>query len=144
MTNTPLYIREVRPNDVAAVKTLFVQLGYEVPESDLITRITRTSERRLVLVAAGNDRVVGLISVALDEPFVEGWGGHIEGLIVEEATRCQGIGELLIDAAEAWVLRHGCNTICVHSNVLRNRAHTFYERHGYAKVKAQYLLRKPL
>ena len=47
-------------------------------------------------------------------------------------------------AAEAWARKRGCNEMRVQSNVLRRRAHAFYERHGYAKIKSQYHLRKTL
>jgi GNAT superfamily N-acetyltransferase len=65
-------------------------------------------------------------------------------LVVDEAVRSRGAGARLLDAAEAWARERGCAEMRVQSNVVRERAHTFYERHGYATIKAQYKLLKPL
>jgi len=37
-----------------------------------------------------------------------------------------------------------CKGVSVRSNVLRERAHTFYVRHGYEHYKTQKAFRKPL
>jgi GNAT superfamily N-acetyltransferase len=69
---------------------------------------------------------------------------EINGLIVEEETRSRGIGRALLDAAEQWARNCGCVVISVHSNVNRDRAHSFYKRNGYEPYKTQELFRKRL
>jgi GNAT superfamily N-acetyltransferase len=122
------------------------QLGYDVPAPAVRERLQRLGERRDVFVATDGDgeRVVGWAGLLIDEPFVEGFGAFLEGLIVDEAARSRGIGAVLLEAVEARARERGCAGIRVQSNVLRERAHSFYERNGYVKVKAQYQLRKPL
>ncbi len=122
------------------------QLGYDVPAPAVSERLQRLGERRDVFVATDGDgeRVVGWAALLIDEPFVEGFGAFLEGLIVDEAARSRGIGAALLEAVEARARERGCAEIRVQSNVLRERAHSFYERNGYVKVKAQYRLRKPL
>jgi len=68
----------------------------------------------------------------------------ISGLIVDQQIRSRGIGKALLGAAESWARSQGCKAISVHTNVVRVRAHQFYARYGYARVKSQEYLLKPL
>jgi GNAT superfamily N-acetyltransferase len=144
MREGALEIRPARLGDVEGIATLMMQLGYEVAAGEISERLRRQEERRAVFVAARGRDVVGWVAVCTDEPFVEGFGGHLEGLIVDDAVRSRGIGAELIEAAEAWARSRGCTEMRVQSNVVRARAHAFYKRHGYATIKSQYHLRKTL
>jgi GNAT superfamily N-acetyltransferase len=130
-------VRRARPDDAEAIAALMTQLGYDVPAPAVTARLQHLGERRDVFVAIDDERVVGWAALAIDEAFVE-------GLVVDEAARSRGIGVALLEAVEARARERGCATIRVQSNVLRERAHSFYERNGYLKVKAQYQLRKAL
>jgi GNAT superfamily N-acetyltransferase len=137
-------VRPALVRDAAQIAALMLQLGYEVAAAALADRLRRRGDRREVLVATRGDRVVGWAGVSTDEPFVEGFGAHLEGLVVDEAFRSAGIGAALLEAAEAWARERGCAFMRVQSNVIRERAHEFYRRQGYGTIKAQYQLRKPL
>jgi GNAT superfamily N-acetyltransferase len=137
-------IRPARASDADRITALLTQLGYEVPAGSIKDRIDRLGERREVLVATVGEQIVGWAAVSADEPFVEGFGAHLEGLIVDEAARSLGVGARLVQAAEAWARERGCAEMRIQSNVVRERAHAFYKRHGYATIKAQYHLRKRL
>jgi GNAT superfamily N-acetyltransferase len=50
----------------------------------------------------------------------------------------------LLARAERWAREKGCRAIGLRSNVIRDRAHAFYERHGYKHVKTQKSFRKDL
>ncbi len=69
---------------------------------------------------------------------------EVNGLIVAEGQRSAGAGAKLLEAAEAWARRRGCRGMNVRSNVIRERAHKFYERQGYEHYKSQKAFRKPL
>lgn len=69
---------------------------------------------------------------------------EITGLVVDSRHRGAGAGRLLVQRVEAWARARGFAVIGVRSNVIRERAHTFYERLGYAVVKSQKVFRKPL
>ncbi len=139
-----MLIRAAKLDDVERIAALMVQLGYEVSAEHLAGRLERRGDRREVFVAIGEDDVIGWAAVCADEPFVEGYGAHLEGLVVHELTRSAGIGARLLEAAEAWARERGCTVMRVQSNVVRERAHAFYQRNGYATIKAQYHLRKLL
>jgi GNAT superfamily N-acetyltransferase len=137
-------VRRARADDAEPIAALMVQLGYDVPAPAVTARLLRLGERRDVFVATDHGRVVGWAALSIDEAFVEGFGAFLEGLVVDEAARSRGIGAALLEAVEARARERGCAEIRVQSNVLRERAHSFYERNGYRKLKAQYHLRKPL
>jgi GNAT superfamily N-acetyltransferase len=69
---------------------------------------------------------------------------EVNGLVVDEMVRGRGAGWLLLDAGEKWAKRRGCKGMSVRSNVLRERAHGFYLRHGYEHYKTQKAFRKSL
>jgi GNAT superfamily N-acetyltransferase len=137
-------VRRAQPDDAEAIAALMGQLGYDVPAPAVTARLQRLGERRDVFVATDGERVVGWAALSIDEAFVEGFGAFLEGFVVDEAVRSRGIGVALLEAVEARARERGCGEIRVQSNVLRARAHSFYERNGYSKVKAQYQLRKAL
>ncbi|MGB8521096.1 MAG: GNAT family N-acetyltransferase [Candidatus Tumulicola sp.] len=120
------------------------QLGYDAAASDLARRIERRGDDRAVFVAEDESGTLGWAAVSVEEGFVEGRQAWIEGFVVDQDSRGRGIGGHLLEVAEAWARELGCGTMRVQSNVLRERAHGFYERHGYAKIKAQFAFRKPL
>ena len=61
-----------------------------------------------------------------------------------EASRGRKIGATLVAAAEAWARERGHGRMRVRSNVLRQPAHRFYERLGYAVTKRQAVFDKSL
>jgi GNAT superfamily N-acetyltransferase len=78
--------------------------------------------------------------VYLEEgPFTE-----IGGLVVASTHRGEGVGGLLMAAAEEWSRSQGIHLVRLRSNTIRQRAHTFYQRLGYEIVKSQYAFKKIL
>ncbi|HEX3671168.1 MAG TPA: GNAT family N-acetyltransferase, partial [Candidatus Cybelea sp.] len=136
-------VRAARPEDAQQIARLTLQLGYDVRQEVIAESLRRRGSRE-VFVAATGERIVGWTAVSMHEPFVEGPGAHLDGLVVDESVRSSGIGGKLLAAAEAWARERDCKEMCLHSNVVRDRAHAFYRRHGYDTVKAQYYFRKLL
>lgn len=137
-------VRPAKPSDAQRLCELMVQLGYEVPAAEISARLARVNERRTVLVATIDGIVAGWIAASTDEPFVEGREVLIEGLVVDETLRSRGVGGRLLREVEAWARAHGCTTLRVQSNIIRERAHGFYDRNGYRRTKTQHQFRKRL
>lgn len=142
----PVSIRPATLADAAAVATLTSHLGYDVATGDVTDRLTRALARedQRLLIAEKDGRPAGWIHVGVADYIETGPSGVINGLVVARGARSQGIGRLLLAQAEAWARERGLTTIRLWSTVSRERAHAFYERHGYQKVKTQYAFAKAL
>jgi len=137
-------IRSAQPRDAQRISILMAQLGYSVDAETVAARLERRDERREVFVAIQAGLAIGWAAVSLDDPFVEGFGARLEGLIVDENARSKGIGARLLERSETWARERGSTEIRVLSNVVRERAQGFYRRHGYDSVKRQHHLYKRL
>jgi GNAT superfamily N-acetyltransferase len=138
----------MRPGDAAAVAELTTQLGYPVDgptQRRRIEDVLEASSHHGLLVAVDNaDAPVGWIHVERIR-YLEGDDtANVGGLVVGDGHRSAGIGAALLEAAEAWATEQGCRRMIVRSRVSRERAHRFYERHGYAEYKTSRTFAKEL
>jgi GNAT superfamily N-acetyltransferase len=132
-------IRDARPEDAARMAVLAGQLGYPSTEGDIRTRLAALSGRgdHAFYVVEVQGVVVGWIGVRAELSLEGGGYAEIVGLIVDEHHRGKGLGEDLVAAAETWAAKRGAKRLRVRSNVIRERAHRFYERLGYTITKRQ-------
>jgi len=138
-------VRQAMPVDAERIAALCVQLGYDVPIAHVERTLARRSPENEIFVAvATRVGVVGWISASVVESLLSSRTARIGGLVVEDEYRSVGVGALLVARAEQWARERGCSTLAVHSNVIRERAHAFYERNGYAHKKSQHYFEKPL
>ena len=141
------HIRPPVPTDFPAMASLAGQLGYPCTSRQVRVRLTALQDPKqfAVFVAEAPDgEVAGWIGVYIFRSVELAPCAQISGLIVDQAQRSRGVGQLLVDAAAKWARRRGCRELAVHSNVIRRRAHLFYERNGFEHVKTQKLLSKRL
>ena len=140
-------IRPMRDADAPRVATLTTQLGYAVAPDELARRLAevRTHHDHELLVAVDqSDAAIGWIHVARHAGLEVAHLAIIHGLVVDEPARSAGIGNGLVDAAEAWARSAGATTIIVRTRSTRQRAHRFYERVGYVEVKVSHVFEKRL
>jgi len=88
--------------------------------------------------------VIGWIQAAVRPLVVLDRHAEIEGLVVDVRYRGRGVGRLLIQEAEFWARRKGCDLVSLRSNVARQEARPFYEKLGYSVIKTQWTFRKVL
>lgn len=138
-------VRWMNADDAPAVAELTTQLGYPSSEAAIRRRFQGLGrEDDALYVAESDGKVVGWIharAVYLLEidPLAEIWG-----LVVGDRSRGRGVGVALIEAVERWARERGLGMIQVRSNVIRERAHRFYQREGYEIVKTSYTMSKSL
>jgi GNAT superfamily N-acetyltransferase len=139
-------IRPAVDADATAIAALSSQLGYPSTRDEILARLValRSGGRTMVLVAEVDRAVIGWIAVRDDLSLETGPFAEIAGLVVDEASRGRGIGEELVARGEAWARERGHARMRVRSNVLRERAHRFYERLGYTIAKRQAVFDKTL
>ncbi|HLV96855.1 MAG TPA: GNAT family N-acetyltransferase [Candidatus Acidoferrales bacterium] len=140
-------IRSPRQRDYAGMSELAGQLGYASAGEEIARRLAgmQDSADHAVFVAETADgEIAGWIGVFLYRCVEADARAEISGLVVAERMRSLRIGQRLLERAEDWAREKGCTASSVRSNVIRERAHTFYERNGYKHVKTQKSFRKIL
>jgi ribosomal protein S18 acetylase RimI-like enzyme len=147
MMTTAFVIRQMLPDDAAAVADLATQLGYPASESEIRRRFDLIKERwdaRLFVAKRPDLPIVGWIHVQATYSLEADPRAEIWGLVVAEAVRGLGVGRTLVTAAEDWAVRLNLDVMVVKSNHLRVQAKGFYEHLGYAVTKTQNAFRKTL
>src|SRR5271154_4405587 len=140
-------IRRARASDAFRLAELSGQLGYPTTAGEMAKRLRRlkpASQNALFVAESPSAGVVGWAHVSVTHLVEVGTRAELNGLIVAEDQRSLGAGARLLKAAEDWAREHGCPSMSVRSNVIRDRAHKFYERQGYEHYKTQKAFRKPL
>ena len=140
-------IRLARQNDAERLAVLCGQLGYPSSEEEIRRRLDLIGpdEGHVIYVAEQADRqVVGWIHAYLRPLLEEDVQAEVGGLVIDEAWRNHGIGQHLLQQVEQWAQEHGCWAVHVRSNIIRERAHRFYQRLGYSSIKTQLAFRKVL
>jgi len=134
-----MVIRLAQISDSSAIADLSTQLGYPSHPEETEVRLRDALDRGdgAILVADEEGAVVGWLQVVGTHTIDSDPCALIAGLVVDEARRSRGIGAALVEAAVEWAAEHGYRTIRVRSNVVRERAHAFYERLGFSRVKNQ-------
>jgi GNAT superfamily N-acetyltransferase len=140
--NASLTIRLASVDDADALCPLLEQLGYPMP-APLVRRRLETRGDWEVYVACEGTKTIAMLILATRDDFIDGPEARIEGL-VDEHYRSSGVGAQLLAFCDTWARQRGLHAILVRSNVVRTRAHAFYERAGYSKRKSQFLLEKTL
>jgi GNAT superfamily N-acetyltransferase len=134
-------VRTAHAADAPALARLSTQLGYPAEESAMPARLERLArdEDAHAFVATDGDVVVGMATVHLrytinhDAPIAQ-----LTLLVVDESTRTNGVGRLLVGAVEQFARERGAKRINVTAALSRAGAHAFYERIGYTLTGRRY------
>jgi GNAT superfamily N-acetyltransferase len=133
-------------SDVAGLVEVIKVMGYEVDEVGVRERMGKISKREdhCLLVAKERDEVIGFCHGYVRLLVEVGEAVEIGGLALKEDYQGKGVAKQLIEAMEAWVTKVGQDWIVLSSNIMRVKAHGFYEHLGYKKVKQQFAFEKRL
>ena len=140
-------IRRAKPADAARIAVLSGQLGYPTTTREMSARLRQALKERSGACFVAETRehgVIGWVHVSVTPLLEVERRAEVNGLVVDEPVRSHGAGWLLLEAAERWARNSGCAAMSVRSNVIRNRAHRFYGRHGYEHYKTQKAFLKKL
>jgi GNAT superfamily N-acetyltransferase len=137
----PPEIREAKPADSARLAELSRFLGHEIDETTVRRNLAALKKSgETPLVAAVGTTVVGLCGVGrrivVHRPAPL---GRISALVVAKEAQGKGIGRLLVDAAEQWCRKAGCQLLEVTSNDRRGEAHAFYRHMGYERTSIRFV-----
>jgi GNAT superfamily N-acetyltransferase len=133
-------IRDARPGDAPRLVELIRYLGHEIDEKALrknLKALSKTGEAPLVAIL--DKTLVGLCGVGrrvvVHRPTPL---GRISILVVAKKAQGQGIGRMLVEAAEKWMRDAGCKLVEVTSNDRKTAAHAFYRHMGYERTSTRF------
>jgi GNAT superfamily N-acetyltransferase len=133
-------VRPARPADAARLVELIRYLGHEIDEPIVrrnLGALRRAGETPLVAVLG--KQVVGLCGLHRTvTPHRDAPLGRITILVVAEEAQGQGIGKMLLDAADAWMRSIGCKMAEVTSNDRLAEAHAFYRHMGFERTSIRF------
>ena len=135
-------IRIAIASDASTIAELSSQLGYPTQPDQATAYLTDLANRsdHVVFVSESTDGLItGWIHVCCGYLLATGPFVEIGGLVVGEGQRSHGIGAALVDTACQWAAERSYQSIWVHSNVIRERAHNFYRMRGFTLWKTQSL-----
>jgi GNAT superfamily N-acetyltransferase len=128
-----LHIRAAVAEDAEAIAALLTELGYPAAPSDIPARLAAVRDAPgQTFVAESAGEVLGVGSVTRlsllhrAEP-----AALLSALVVRPEARGQGVGRLLVDAAERHAAGWGCHSIELTSRDERVAAHRFYRGLGF-------------
>jgi ribosomal protein S18 acetylase RimI-like enzyme len=118
---------------VVAFRGLVPQLSSSasVPDDDALAEILASPATR-VLVAKDDDRVVGILTLALFR-IPTGMRAWIEDVVVDDAARGKGAGEALTREAIRLAASAGARTVDLTSRPDRQAANSMYEKLGFRR-----------
>ena len=134
-------IRNATVADSERIAALVSELGYRTSASQMRQRLEAIRRDRDydTLVACDEGEVVGFIGTRIgrlyegDEQY-----GQIMALAVAADHQRRGIGRMLMQAAEASLVKRGARLLIVTSGNHRADAHAFYENRGYTFTGRRY------
>lgn len=146
MSAPDLRLRQATLHDTPAIAPLIVQLGYDVSESEIRTRIgIALADHAHSLVLGEIDGEVAafmhcFLRPAIDKPFEL----VVQALVVDDRYRSLGVGARMMDEAERIACQSGCASVTLSSHERRQDAHRFYASLGYRHFATSAHFRKEL
>ena len=137
-------IRNALLTDAESVSKLMDQLGYQASPELIRYKLEALVDSTCdtVLLALDGEQIIGVISLHVMELFHQpGRLGRITCLVIDNDFRRQGVGAMLVAAADVFFKKRRCVRAEVTSGENRAEAHTFYQRQGYAVDERRFIKR---
>ena len=133
-------LRDAKPGDAERIAELVRFLGHDVDQKSVRKNLSRLKKLgESPIVATLEKRVVGFIGVhrmvTVHRPAPV---GRIPVLVVAKEAQKLKLGRTLVEAAEDWCRKQGCQLIEVTSNDRRIEAHAFYRHLGYERTSVRF------
>jgi GNAT superfamily N-acetyltransferase len=138
-------VRAATLQDVASIRNLLQQLGYDVSEVEVARRVGLLERERnhLLLVAADDsDKPLAVLHAFRRDALEKSPQVTVQSLVVDASARRLGTAKLLMKAVEDWAITQGVPEVGLSTRIDRAEAHAFYEAIGYARVSAAHLYAK--
>ncbi len=116
--------------------------GYPSDEASIRQRLTPLMllpDHFVRIAQANSGEVAGWIHAGEHHSLASAPVCEIQGLVVGAHFRKLGIGRALVEAVLEWAGQRGFRKVQVHSNVIRQEAHPFYQTVGFTRTKTQHV-----
>lgn len=140
-------IREcITKEDVESTYLIMHQLRPHLVSENYYSQIfTLRSEEKYRLFGAfnGDNQCVGVMGFQLQNRLSLGKILYLADLVTDEACRSRGIGTRLLNLIKLEAANQNVEAIVLESGLQREKAHEFYQRHGYKSECYSFRLFKP-
>jgi len=138
-----LHIRPATSHDLKPLLPLMEELGYPATMDELEARFERFKASGEIAIALLGESVIGWVAWT-ESPLIvsDATRVRIEGLVVLEEYRSQGVGQQLMGYVEERARRLSPAIIELTSGTHRTKSHDFYERLGYSSGSEKVYFRK--
>ncbi|MGQ5720573.1 GNAT family N-acetyltransferase [Pseudochrobactrum asaccharolyticum] len=121
-------IRRLAPSEWAQAVPIITQLR-RLTETELLQRVERQSYSGYELIGAfQGDKLIGVMGIRPVHTLARGAHLHIENLVVDSASRGEGIGRAMLEYAEEDARARDMSSVFLDA---RKEAIPFYEAHDY-------------
>lgn len=134
-------IGPARSADAPHIALLLGELGYPTAADDVPARLAAVEAEggATMLAADGAGAVVGLVSVTSHAALhTAGPIAYVMALVVASGARGRGVGRALLEVAEQWARKRGCERLSLTSAERRAEAHLFYPQCGLPYTGRRY------
>ncbi|MGC4043285.1 MAG: GNAT family N-acetyltransferase [Armatimonas sp.] len=143
--NPTFTIRTIGPEDITEalalqLADLATQLRGKEPipvTVEWLTALVAFPMTWLLVAEAPETGAIGMLTLSA-LPRVTGWIPWIEGVVVDEAARGQGIGKALLEQAVELATAQGFDSVNLSSRPHREAANALYESLGFELVPTNY------
>jgi aminoglycoside 6'-N-acetyltransferase I len=151
MTGQKFNVRPIQEKDFSEWfrlrKNLWDESSDEEHRAEMLD-IFEHNETQLVLVAETDaGKLIGFLEASI-RPFVEDCHsdhvGYLEGWYVDSAFRQSGIGRILVQSAENWARKKGCEEMASDSEIGNDLSLKAHLKLGYEETSRLVHLRKDL
>jgi ribosomal protein S18 acetylase RimI-like enzyme len=133
-TTTAVLSPEQRVDRLRPLRRLVTQLSPQIGEfSDEAWARRLCDDRLVIVVVRRNDELVATATLSVTATVSHGIVGHVDDVVVDETSRGQGIGKLLMEAVRAEAQRLGLRHLDLTSRPSREAANGLYRSLGYER-----------
>ncbi|UTF55665.1 GNAT family N-acetyltransferase [Natronosalvus rutilus] len=110
------------------------QLRDHLSVEGYLDRLETMREEGYRLFALYEDsQIVAVVGGTRNHNFYSGPHLFVYDLVTDENRRSEGFGGELLKFVDEWAREESCDHVALESGLWRDRAHEFYEDHGYEK-----------
>ena len=129
------------PDDPGEAKPLLRVLRHSLSEGEFDARLAAAIRAGYRTLVAEDDGLIAALGYRIVEDICWGRTFYIDDLVVAEARRSEGIGEMLMTHATESARAEECDCVRLCSGLARTDAHRFYETNGMERTSLQFVAR---